>query len=47
MKESVLIAETHSEGVSNMVDLLNTQRDPTGEPYHFVLRTWADEGISA
>ena len=47
VKESVLIAETHSEGVSNMVDLLNTQRDPTGEPYHFVLRTWADEGISA
>lgn len=46
-KESVLIAARHPQEVHSLLEQLNTQCDPTGAPYHFVLRTWADEGISA
>lgn len=46
-KESVLIAARHPQEVYALAKQLNTQTDPTGAPYRFVLRTWADEGISA
>ena len=46
-KESVLIGARHPQEVCSLVEQLNSQCDPTGAPYHFVLRTWAEEGISA
>ena len=46
-KESVLIGARHPLEVCSLAEQLNSQCDPTGEPYHFVLRTWAEEGISA
>ena len=46
-KESVLIGARHPQEVCRLVEQLNSQCDPTGEPYHFVLRTWAEEGVSA
>ena len=45
--ESVLIGEHHPKEVRGLAKQLNTQCDPTGKPYRFVLRTWAEEGISA
>ena len=46
-KESVLIGARHPQEVCSLVEQLNSQCDPTGEPYHFILKTWAEEGISA
>ena len=46
-KESVLIGARHPKEVCSLAEQLNSQCDPTGAPYHFVLRTWAEEGISA
>lgn len=46
-QESVLIGAHHPQEVCNLLRQLNTQKDPTGRPYHFVLRTWEEEGISA
>ena len=46
-KESVLIGARHPKEVCSLTEQLNSQCDPTGAPYHFVLRTWAEEGISA
>lgn len=46
-KESVLIGARHPKEVCSLAEQLNSQCDPTGAPYHFVLRTWTEEGISA
>lgn len=46
-KESILIGERHPKEVESLVEQLNTQCDPTGLPYHFTLRTWREEGITA
>ena len=46
-EESVLIGARHPKEVCSLAVQLNSQCDPTGAPYHFVLRTWAEEGISA
>ena len=46
-KESVLIGARHPREVCSLAEQLNSQCDPTGEPYHFILKTWAEEGISA
>ena len=46
-KESVLIGARHPQEVRNLVKQLNTQTDPTGVPYNFVLQTWEEEGVSA
>ena len=46
-KESVLIGARHPQEVCSLVEQLNSQCDPTGEPYHFILKTWAEEGVSA
>ena len=46
-KESVLIGARHPQEVHNLVKQLNTQTDPTGAPYNFVLQTWEEEGVSA
>lgn len=47
VKESILIAARHSREVVALAEQLNHQQDPTGEPYHFTLRTWTEEGITA
>lgn len=46
-RESILIGERHPKEVESLVEQLNTQCDPTGLPYHFSLRTWREEGITA
>ena len=46
-KESVLIGARHPKEVCSLAEQLNSQCDPTGEPYHFILKTWAEEGVSA
>ena len=46
-RESILIGERHPKEVESLMEQLNTQCDPTGLPYHFSLRTWREEGITA
>lgn len=41
-KESVLIGARHPQEVCSLAEQLNSQA-----PYHFVLRTWTEEGVSA
>ena len=44
--EAVLIAERHPSEVFMLLDQLNSQKDPTGRPYHFRVTTWTEEGVS-
>lgn len=45
MHEAVLIAHHHPQTVKDLLSVLNRQKDQKGNPYHFVLTTWAEEGI--
>lgn len=45
VRESILIAKRHPAGMQALVRDFNRKTDPTGKPYHFSLRTWAEEGI--
>ena len=45
VREAVLIAQRHPETVKALLAELNRQNDKKGNPYHFALSTWEEEGI--
>lgn len=46
LSRGILVARSHPQEVQNLVSALNSgYRDPTGQPYHLSLRTWAEVGI--
>ena len=47
VSRGILVARNHPMEVRNLVRALNdSYRDPTGQPYHLSLLTWAEAGIN-
>ena len=47
LNRGILVARSHPREVQNLVSALNdSYRDPTGQPYHLSLLTWAEAGIN-
>ena len=47
LNRGILVARNHPLEVRNLVRALNdSYRDPTGQPYHLSLLTWAEAGIN-
>lgn len=42
----VLLAESFSDGVTNLMEDFNQRKDSKGNSYNFIKRTWDDEGIN-
>lgn len=43
--EGILIASSHSPGVTAVIEYINTKNDRNGNPYRLSIKKWIDEGI--
>lgn len=41
----ILISSTHPQSVKDLIKYMNQMADSNGNTYHFILKTWKDEGI--
>lgn len=43
--QAILIASEHPDSVQQIVSVINTMKDATGEPYNILTKTWREENI--
>lgn len=45
VEEGILIAQSHSDEVVKLIQILNQLTAPDGSSYHFRVATWPEEGV--